>query len=80
MATICAKCVSSKNLEPGAPRANAWYNWLCTDNTVKHTKGTDPVSGADIWMNEDGYQEEYEYPYCREVNGDGHCPLYVSKT
>lgn len=76
--TICTQCVHFRNLEPGSPREDCWYNHLCL--AVRLPKGMDPYDGKlkPYRHNDLGkkYFADEEYEYCERIN-DGNCKFFA---
>jgi len=79
MPTVCYQCKHFKNLETDSPRADVWYNHVCT--AVTRDKMTNPVTGREQYVeNNDLGRTVYTdqpYAYCRDVNTNGRCRWFV---
>jgi hypothetical protein len=72
--TICTEC---KHFMKQGP---IWYDQLCSAD--KRPLVRDPVSGDMLFegVNDLGqrYTTSNPHPYARDVNVDGHCPLFAT--
>lgn len=77
--SVCTKCRSFMNLEPGSPREHIWYNHLCKATPLP--TAIDPYDGKTkpCGVNDLGnkYFTENQFQYCRNVN-EGNCPKFQS--
>jgi hypothetical protein len=78
---ICAKCKFHRGKEARTPRALMWYNHLCGHLGVRKVKGVDPVTGKTSYRSRnslgDVLRDDNPMPYCRSVNPEGKCELFV---
>ena len=81
--TICVDCHFHTNLEPRSPRADIWYNQICTAPAVERPQVQDPVTGklAYSYFNDVGDEVfvDEPHPHCRQINTNGNCLHYVAK-
>lgn len=81
---ICKNCkhfyrVNGNDFRPGA--TEIWYNQFCV--AVENERSVDPQLGNPCFVkiNSLGAKvfTDQRYPYAREINPDGNCPLYEEK-
>jgi hypothetical protein len=77
--TVCAKCCFHVNKDPDSPRADIWYNNVCS--AVENEKGVDFTTGKETYFSVndlgDRHATDDAHPPCRKINTDGHCKLYM---
>lgn len=80
---ICANCHFASVSERGTPQEFVWYNWRCAHPSVQAIPTVDPVTGRRVFVRKNDLggecADESSAPYCRSINTDGSCRLYVAK-
>lgn len=79
--TICIKCAFYLNLAEDEDERDIWFNQYCKADKLPLV--IDPVTGkkGPGRTNDLGepYMADKPYPYCRDINRSGQCPLYKKK-
>lgn len=78
--TICVECkyIDRKEYKKRIP---IWYDLFCGHEKVQREQGIDFVTGEPGYVDHNDFGMVYitseKSPYCREINTDGKCSLYL---
>lgn len=80
---ICMECRNHRMASnPNKAAPEVWYNHVC--GAVRRKESIDPVTGTHGFSETNSlgmsYVTEEGHPYCRDINKDGNCQYFESKS